>query len=108
MTPFEFGDVILIRFPFTNQNDAKQRPAVVVSNRTYNETMPDVIAMAITSVMDAQSVEVVDWKEAGLLRPSVFKPIFATFEQTLIRRRLGALSERDRAALRTVIRDALG
>jgi mRNA interferase MazF len=108
MTPFEFGDVILVRFPFTNQNDAKQRPAVVVSNRTYNDNMPDVIAMAITSVMDADSVAVMDWKAAGLLRESVFKPIFATFEQTLIRRRLGTLSERDQTALRTILRDALG
>jgi mRNA interferase MazF len=64
--------------------------------------------MAITSVMDASSVAVMDWKQAGLLRESVFKPIFATFEQILIQRRLGTLSERDRTALRTIIRGAIG
>ncbi len=29
--PLEFGNVVLVRCPFTNQTAAKQRPAVVVS-----------------------------------------------------------------------------
>ena len=33
--PFDFGDVVLVPFPFTNQTASKQRPAVVVSNRVY-------------------------------------------------------------------------
>jgi mRNA interferase MazF len=44
--PFEFGDVILVRFPFTSQTNAKQRPAAVVSKRAYNETRPHVVAVA--------------------------------------------------------------
>ncbi len=40
--PFEFGDVVLVRFPFTSQAAFKQRPAVVVSNRDYNMVRPDV------------------------------------------------------------------
>ena len=35
--PFEFGDVILVPFPFTSQTAFKKRPAVVVSSRTYIE-----------------------------------------------------------------------
>ncbi|MGA2291404.1 hypothetical protein [Bradyrhizobium sp.] len=34
--PFEFGDVILVPFPFTSQAASKKRPAAVVSNRAYN------------------------------------------------------------------------
>ena len=30
MTAYNFGDVILVPFPFTDQSQAKQRPAVVV------------------------------------------------------------------------------
>jgi mRNA interferase MazF len=30
--PYKFGDVVLVRFPFTNQAAFKQRPAVVISN----------------------------------------------------------------------------
>ena len=32
MTAYNFGDVILVPFPFTDQSQAKQRPAVVVSS----------------------------------------------------------------------------
>jgi len=47
--PFEFGDVVLVPFPFTSQTTSKKRPAVVVSNRAYNIAWPDVVVMAITS-----------------------------------------------------------
>jgi len=106
--PFEFGDVILVRFPFGHQSGAKQRPAVVVSNRAYNDARPDVVAMGITSAVEADSIPVADWKAAGLVLPSSFKPSFATFEQTLIQRRLGVLSADDKAVLRKLIRDVLG
>jgi hypothetical protein len=36
--PFDFGDVVLVPFPFTSQRASKKRPAVVVSNRTYATT----------------------------------------------------------------------
>ena len=35
MTHFEFGDVVLVRVPFTDQRGLKQRPAVVVSGAAY-------------------------------------------------------------------------
>jgi mRNA interferase MazF len=47
--PFEFGDVVLVPFPFTDQTASKKRPAVVVSNRAYNTARLDIIVMAITS-----------------------------------------------------------
>jgi len=31
-TDYEFGDVILVPFPFTDQRTTKRRPAVVVSS----------------------------------------------------------------------------
>ncbi len=38
--PFEFGDVVLVPFPFTSQAASKQRPAVIVSNLAYNRVKP--------------------------------------------------------------------
>ena len=46
---FDFADVVLVPFPFTNQAAFKRRPAVVVSSRSYNLGRPDLIVMAITS-----------------------------------------------------------
>lgn len=47
--PFEFGDIVLVPFPFTDQTTSKRRPAVVVSGRDYNRAMPDLVMMAVTS-----------------------------------------------------------
>ena len=53
--PFEFGDVVLVPFPFTSQRASKKRPAVVVSNRAYRTARPDLIVMAVTSQLSAGS-----------------------------------------------------
>ncbi len=77
-TGFEFGDIVLISFPFTNQAGRKRRPAVVVSARTYNQTRPDVILMAVTSQVRQPlgfgEVAIEQWQTAGLIKPSVVKP----------------------------------
>lgn len=49
MTAFEFGDIVLVPFPFTDQSATKQRPAVVVSSSAYHRQRPDLIIMAVTS-----------------------------------------------------------
>jgi mRNA interferase MazF len=109
---FEFGDIVLVPFPFTNQTASKRRPAVVVSSRAYNSARPDIIVMAVTSQVRPNpvfgEVWVGRWQAAGLLKPSAIKPIFATLEQTLVIRRLGALDADDRAALRKAIDEVLG
>lgn len=53
--PFEFGDVVLVPFPFTNQMTSKQRPAVIVSQRAYARARPDVVLMAHTESVLWQS-----------------------------------------------------
>jgi len=109
---FSFGDVVLVRFPFTNQIAFKQRPAVVVSSQTYNSVRPDVIIMPVTSQLRPTGafgeVMLVDWSSAGLLKPSAIKPIFATLEQALLLKRLGSLEDADQKALRHLINTLLG
>jgi mRNA interferase MazF len=46
MTAFEFGDVVLVPFPFTDQSAGKQRPAAVISSEVYHRSRPDVLIMA--------------------------------------------------------------
>jgi len=110
--PFEFGNVVLVPFPFTNLAALKQRPAVVVSSRIYNDAKLDVVIMPITSQLRSISslgeVLIGDWQQANLLKPSMVKPVFATVEQRLIIRSLGALQAQDQAALRAAIAAVLG
>ena len=109
---FEFGDVVLVPFPFTNQAASKQRPAVIVSNAAYNRVKPDVVVMAITSQLRATvalgEVWIGQWQAAGLLKPSAVKPVFATIEQRLVIRPLGTLAAADQAALRQTIGEVIG
>jgi mRNA interferase MazF len=110
--PFDFGDIVLVPFPFTNQAASKRRPAVVVSNRAYSTVRPDVVVMAVTSQLRANSglgeIAISQWQIAGLLKPSTVKPVFATLEQGLVLRQLGALASADQAVLRTGISSLLG
>jgi mRNA interferase MazF len=48
------------------------------------------------------------WQEAGLLKPSVLKPLIATIERRIIRRRLGRLQKEDQQALRQLLDEILG
>jgi mRNA interferase MazF len=110
--PCEFGTVVLVPFPFTDQTASKRRPAVVVSNGAYNFVRPDVVLMAITSQLRPApalgDVWVSQWQQAGLLKPSAVKPVFATIEQRLILRELGMLQSADQIALRKAIAETIG
>ena len=48
MTRYNRGDVILVRFPFSDQTTTKKRPAIIVSSDTYNGISQDIVIMAIT------------------------------------------------------------
>lgn len=110
--PYEFGAVVLVPFPFSDQTASKRRPAVVVSNRAYNAAKPDVLVMAITSQLRSApslgEVWIAEWQLAGLLKPSAIKPVFATIEQRLVIRQLGTLSATDQRALRQAITETIG
>jgi mRNA interferase MazF len=112
MTGYEFGDLILVPFPFTDQSTTKRRPAVVVSSDAYHRDRRDLIILAITSQVRPAAgvgeVAVVRWKAAGLLKPSILKPVLSTIERSLVLRRLGRLEVEDRLALRDVLLQIIG
>ncbi|MFN9676021.1 MAG: type II toxin-antitoxin system PemK/MazF family toxin [Betaproteobacteria bacterium] len=109
---YAFGDVILVPFPFTDQSTTKQRPAVVISSSSYNSQRPDLILLAITSQVRATlsfgEALVANLQTAGLIKPSVFKPLVTTIEQSLVIKRLGRLSTNDTALLRAGIEKIVG
>ena len=102
MTSYKQGDVFLVPFPFTDQSGTKQRPAVVLSSSQYNQNHLDVILAPITSqiLQTIDEIRLANWKSAGLLKPSVVKPVISSFDIVLVRRKLGALSNADRERVR--------
>lgn len=109
---YQFGEVILVPFPFTNQSESKKRPAVVISSDAYHTNRPDLLIMAITSqthvAPDFATFPVVDWQAAGLLKPSFAKPVLTTLEQKLVIRRMGVFSSRDQQSLRQMLKQIFG
>lgn len=112
MTSFEFGHVILVPFPFTDQSTSKKRPAVIISSSDYNRDRPDLIIMAITSQLKPTAgigeVIVEQWEPAGLLKPSAIKPVITTIEKPLVIKQLGQLQTNDQTALQQSLWAILG
>ena len=111
-TSFEFGQIVLLRFPFTDQRGSKQRPAVVISSTAYNQALPDILLMAVTSQIRTKArfgeAVIEGWQAAGLLKPSAIKPIVFTAEKSIVRKTLGRLENKDRESLRAVIETVIG
>ena len=102
MTIYDQGDVVLVNFPFTDLTATKQRPALVLSARWFNERNEgDCILAAITSVIpphlarDEARIADGDLQAAGLVKPSIVRAgkLF-TLSQTLVQKRLGHLASK--------------
>ena len=109
---FEFGDVVLVPFPFTNQDGGKRRPAVVINSVTYSTLRPDIIVLAISSrvALSPTQLDAVlgDWRGAGLIKPSMVKPVALTVERSVVLAKLGRLSPPDCQALRRAVAAIFG
>lgn len=110
--PHSFGDVVLVPFPFTDQSGAKKRPAVIVSSSGYHANRRDLVIMAISSQarqpLGFGEALINNWQAAGLIKPSVLKPVFTTIEQGLVVRTMGTLSSADLRTLRDAIGQVIG
>jgi len=91
------GDVVLITFPFTDLSSVKVRPALVISNDSYNEIQDDTVLLLITSNVSRLSPddyllesENPEFADTGLKKTSVFRVgKIHTLKKTLLRYKLG-------------------
>ena len=111
MTRYKRGDVVLVRFIFSDETGERQRPAVIVSSDAYHQSRQEAIIAAITSRTDRILVGdhlINGWQEAGLLFPSVATGIVRTIKQGMIARKLGIMPLPDMRRIESNLRDALG
>jgi len=105
------ADVVVVKFPFASNLKYKARPAVIISNDNYNQYSRDTyIILAISSqVSNKLSIEkeIVNWKEAGLLKESILKSSIATIQKDYIIHKLGSLKYKDIEILNNFIKDNL-
>jgi mRNA interferase MazF len=108
---FEFGDVVLAPFPFTDHSGTKKRPAVVVSNAGYNRARRDMVIMAVTSQVRSPlgfgAALISAWQHARFVKESVLKPVFTSIEQGLVLHLMGKLVASDDQALRGIITEVI-
>jgi mRNA interferase MazF len=95
------GAVVLVRFPFTSLEQAKKRPALVLSHVRHSARIRLVTFAMITSKLDGLDLEgdvkLKEWEETGLLHPSLVRlSKLATIDVELIERELGAIGDSDR------------
>lgn len=90
-------DIVLVPFPFSDGNIKKKRPAVIISNKKYNQSSQDIICCAITKNPKLYShcipISNVDLDSGNLMFDSIIKPdkIF-TLEKNKIIKTLGKLN----------------
>lgn len=88
---FDFGSIVLTRFPFTDLSGSKFRPALVVSRD--NDRRTDIVLAFITSragVTGHDSLPLQPSPENGLKVPSAVRfDKLATIEKSLVAGRIG-------------------
>lgn len=107
---FDSGDIVTVPFPFTERRHAKRRPAVVLSSRRLSARANQYVLAMVTSAHNEPwpyDVQVTDGPAAGLRAPSVVRWKLFTLDASLVVRRIGALVESDRRALRRRLTEAL-
>jgi mRNA interferase MazF len=94
-------DVIVVPFPYTDKSISKNRPALIISNRTFNnQSGHSVICMITSEGKDPWPLDVFiqNYGECGLSQPSLIRMKFFTLDNSLIYKKIGQLGVRDARA----------
>jgi len=106
MAIYKLGDVVLVKFPFTNNLGFKKRPALVI--RDTNDG--DVVVCRITSKLynSPYDINLMNWQQSGLQLPSVIRAHkIASLEKNMIDKKLGEVDSNVKALVITAIQTLL-
>ena len=110
--PYRRGDVVRIRFPYSDVAGRKERPAVVLATDEYHDEWDELLVVAITSQpprrLRPTDCPLQDWQVEGLQQPSWVRSHLATVHRQLVLDRIGSLTARDLAAVEDRLRRATG
>lgn len=108
MSSYSKGEVVLVRYPFSNLSGSKVRPAVIVSTPHVSQDIFIVpLTSKTTSLLPGEFV-LSDWSQAGLNVLTAVKRGLYTVHQSLIAKRVGKLSELDTTNLEGALGNWLG
>jgi mRNA interferase MazF len=102
------GDIVLVRYPFTDLSGSKVRPAVIVSTA---HPSTDILIVPLTSqisfLLPGEFI-LKHWKSSGLNVESAVKRGIYTVKETLIMKNVGHISQTDQNSLNSSLRLWLG
>lgn len=92
MESLNFGDIVLLKFPFTDSKTFKKRPALIL----FDSQDGDILVCRITSQFYSSDfdLEIKEWKTSGLKLPSVIRiHKLATLEKSMVENLMGKISD---------------
>jgi mRNA interferase MazF len=103
MTTCRPGDVVLVRFPFTDLSSNKRRPVLVISPLEFSSRYGDLVVVPLTSRPQEHGLCLDKWREAGLVKPTWFKALIATVAEPLVEKWLGRIHAADEGKAASVL-----
>ena len=82
---YEKWDIVLVNFPFTDLSSVKKRPSLIISPNQYN----------VNDELKPTDFLINNWKDSGLIKPSIIRMKFATISKSIVFKKLGVLSDLD-------------
>ena len=106
MANYTLGEIVLVKFPFTNNLGFKKQPALIIKDTNDG----DVIVCRITSKLYTSSydIELKNWSQNGLQLPSVIRVHkMASLEMNMIDRKLGEVDNNVKTQVINIIQTLL-
>lgn len=100
--PYNQGDIVLVKFPYTDLSDFKIRPAIVVSNAYVNSSNDCVVVMLTTRNVRGHFVTTISNSDVtNNFRPphstqNVYCKKIAVLENSIIIRKISEVSNREK------------
>lgn len=105
---FKQKELVLLPYPFTDQEGSKVRPAIIISNDNFNKKCQDCVMIPLTTVIKDEPYSILinqeDLSLGKLLRPSRIRidKIF-TINKNLIMMQIGKINENTFLKIRSEI-----
>ena len=100
-------DIVVVTFPFTDQNTEKRRPALVLSNLdNFNDLTETCVLAMITSEKNPDwplDARIGSLKKTGLPAPSKVRMKLFTLDSRFIIKKIGALTSKDQKTVKESI-----
>ena len=102
-------DVVVVPFPFVERTGARKRPALVLSDRSFNEAGNTVLAMITTRAHRPWpgDTEIADLRTAGLRVSCLVRLKLFTLDNRLLQKKIGRLGGEDEAKVISALRGYL-